>query len=141
MECVAKSANFLFTCSLSIFFSETANITAFITNPSTPSYAVQGQSFTLEWTYTLDGTVLFAQFSIITRSGSELLIGKKFGLGVITLQPEYQAQFRAQATNTRAELNILAVQRSDETTYKVTVFPTGAGSLVQSVFVVVNCKY
>ena len=141
MECVAKSANFLFTCSLSIFFSETANITAFITNPSTPSYAVQGQSFTLEWTYTLDGTVVLAQFSIITRSGSELLIGRKFGLAVITLQPEYQAQFRAQATNTRAELNILAVQRSDETTYKVTVFPTGAGSLVQSVFVVVNCKY
>ena len=98
------------------FFSETANITAFITNPSTPSYAVQGQSFTLEWTYTLNGTVAIAQFSIITRSGSELLIGRKFELGVITLQSEYQAQFRAQATNTRAELNILAVQRSDETT-------------------------
>ncbi|XP_044167458.1 uncharacterized protein LOC114951266 isoform X2 [Acropora millepora] len=118
--------------------SETANITAFITNPSTPSYAVQGQSFTLEWTYTLNGTIAMAQFSIITRSGSELLIGRKFGLGVITLQPEYQAQFRAQATNTRAELNILAVQRSDETTYKVTVVSTGAGSLVQSVVVVVN---
>ena len=102
---------------------------------------MQGQSFTLEWTYTLDGTVAFAQFSIIKSNGSELLIGRKSGLGVITLQPEYQAQFRAQATNIRAELNILAVQRSDETTYKVTVVPTSGGSLVQSVVVVVNCKY
>ena len=100
-----------------------------------------GQSFTLQWTYTLDGTVGFASFSIITSSGRELLIGKKFGPGVITVQPEYQARFRAQATNTRAELNILAVQRSDETRYRMNVIPTGSGSLIQSVVVIVKCKY
>lgn len=93
------------------------------------------------WIYTLDGTVGFAQFSIITDSGSELLIGKRFGPGVITVEPEYQSRFRAQATNTRAELNIFAVQRSDEGTYRMNVFPTGSGSLVQSVVLIVSCKY
>ena len=93
------------------------------------------------WTYTLDGTVGLAQFNIITDSGSGLLIGKKFGPGVITVQPEYQSRFRAQATNTRAELNIFAVQRSDEATYRMNVLPTGSGSLVQLVVLIVSCKY
>ncbi|XP_015755460.1 PREDICTED: fibroblast growth factor receptor 3-like [Acropora digitifera] len=117
---------------------ETANHTAFITKSSNPSYAVEGQTFTLQWTYTLDGTVGFASFSIITSSGSELLIGKKFGPGFITIQPEYQSRYRAQATNTRAELNILVVQRSDETTFRLNVSPTGTGTLLQLVVVIVN---
>ena len=89
--------------------------------------------------YTLDGAVGFSQFTIVT-GGSELLIGKKFGPGVIHVKPEYQPRFRARATKTRAELSILAVQRSDERTYRVNVVPTGAGSLVQSADIIVNCK-
>ena len=91
------------------------------------------------WTYTLDGAVGLSQFTIVT-DGSESLIGKKFGPGVITVEPEYQARFRARATKTRAVLSILAVQRSDEATYRVNVVPTGVGFLVQSVIVIVNCK-
>ncbi|XP_074634709.1 uncharacterized protein LOC141893220 isoform X2 [Acropora palmata] len=53
--------------------SETAT-TAFSTTPSVPSYAVEGMNFTLEWTYTLDGSVSFTQFF----NGSEL-IGKRSG--------------------------------------------------------------
>ena len=39
-------------------------------------------------------------------------------------------------------MNIVAAQRSDETTYGVNVVTTltGAGSLVQSVVVIVNCN-
>ena len=120
---------------------ETANITAFINKSPSPSYAVEGQSFTLKWTYTLDGTVGFAQFSIITSWGSESVIGQRFGPGVITVQPKYQSRFRAHATNTRAELSIIAVQRSDETVYRMNVLPTGSGSIVQLVVVIVKCKY
>ena len=118
----------------------TANITAFIAMSSSPSYAVEGQNLPFEWTYSLDGVVGAAAFFIIASSGIEILIGKKFGPGVIIVEREYQTRFRAQATNTRAELNILAVQRSDETTYGVNVVPTGARSLVQSVVLIVNCK-
>ena len=110
-----------------------------MTKPSSPSYAVEGQNLTLVWTYTLDGAVGFSQF-IIDTGGRGLLIGKKFGPGDITVEPEYQARFRASATKARAELSILVVQRSDERTYRVNVVPTGAGSLVESVDVIVNCK-
>ena len=102
---------------------------------------MEGENLTLVWTYTLDGTLGFSQFTIVPRSGSELLVGSKYGPGVITVQPQYQSRFKAQVTNTRAELNILAVQRSDETTYRVNFNPTGAGFLVQSVAVIVSCKY
>jgi len=120
---------------LAILFSSLES--AFIKKPSSPSYAVEGQNLTLAWTYTLDGAVGFSQFTIVT-GGNESLIGKKFGPGVIRVEPEYQARFRARATKTRAELSILAVQRSDERTYRVNVVPTGAGSLVQSVDIIVN---
>ena len=124
-----------------LFFPGTASITAIISNPSNRSYATEGQNLTLVWTYTLDGAVALAQFNIITESGSGLLIGKRFGPGVITVEPEYQVRFRAQATDTRAELNIFAVQRSDEATYRLNVIPTGSGSLVQLVVLIVSCKY
>ena len=101
---------------------------------------MKGQNLTLAWTYALDGRVGFSQFTIVTTGGNESLIGKKSGPGVIRVEPEYQARFRARATKSGAELSILAVQRSDERTYRVNVVSTGADSLVQSVVVIVNCK-
>ena len=101
---------------------------------------MKGQNLILAWTYTLDGRVDSSQFTIVTTGGNESLIGKKFGPGVIRVEPEYQARFRARATKTEAELSILAVQKSDERTYRVNVVSTGADSLVQSVVVIVNCK-
>ena len=93
-------------------------------------------NFTLEWTYTLDGSVGFAQFF----NGTEL-IGKRFGSGNITTNPKYQARLRAQVTNTRAELTIHLVERSDQSTYRVNVAPTAFGSLTDNVPVTVHCKY
>ena len=97
-------------------------------------------NFTLEWTYTLDGSVGFAQFFNVSVNGSEL-IGKRFGPGNITTNPKYQARFRAQVTNTRAKLTILLVERSDQSTYGVSLAPTGFGSLTDDVPVTVQCKF
>lgn len=102
---------------------------------------MEGQNFTLEWTYILDGTIRFAQIAIISLSESELIIARKLGPGITTLQPEYQARLRARATNTRTELTILALQRSDEATYKVAISPKGNGALQQLVVVTLKCKY
>lgn len=124
-------------------FPETANITAFITQPSSPSYTVEGQTLNFVWTYTLASTVGLAKFIIVSSNGTELPIGGRFGPGVITVNPEYQARFRAQATNTRAELSILAVQRSDQATYRMEIFPEDNNEKVLefNVVVIVNCKY
>ena len=135
----------MFICSL--YFarlyvsSETAFITTVITKPPSPSYAVEGQNVTLEWTYTLDGSVGSAMFSISNGDGSELVIGKRFSPGIINFKPKYQERFRAETTDTRAELTILAVQRSDEETYRVNILPFGYGSISEEVILVVNCKY
>ena len=129
---------------LFVFFnvsSETANITAVITKSPSPSYAVEGQNLTLEWTYTVDGSVGSAKFVIVNDDGSELVIWKSFSSGIINIKPEYQERFKAKATDTRAELTILAVQRSDEETYKLDILPTGYGSILEKVILVVNSKY
>ena len=61
------------------------------------------------WTYTLDGAVGAAAFPIIVSSRIEIYTyWKEIGPSVITVEPEDQAQFRTQATNIRAELNIRA---------------------------------
>ena len=102
---------------------------------------MEGQNVTLECTFTLNGSVGSAKVAIVNSDGTELLIGKKFGLGVITVEPNYQPRFRAQATDTRAKLTILAVQRSDAGTYRFNVLPTGVGSILVKVILDVSCKY
>ena len=110
-----------------------------MTKPSDPSHALEGRDFTLEWIYTLDGTIGSAQVFNVSVSGRES-VGKTFGPGNLTFDPKYQAGFRGQATNTRVVLTILAVQRSDGTKYQVNVVPTGTGGLQDEVTVIVQCK-
>lgn len=129
---------------LFVFFnvsSETANITAVITKPPTPSYAVEGQNLNLDWTYTVDGSVGSAKFAFVNDDGSELVFWKSFSPGIGNMKPQYQERFKAKATDTRAELRILSVQRSDEETYKLNILATGDGSILEEVTLVVNCKY
>ena len=94
------------------------------------------------WTYTLASTVGLAKFIIVSSNGTESSIGHRFGTGVITVKPKYQTRFRAQATNTTAELRILAVQRSDQATYRMEIFPSDDSEkgLEFNVVVIVNCK-
>ena len=115
-------------------------MTIFTSTPVSPIYVLEGQNLTLRWTYTLDGTVGFAQFFNASCSGPNAAIGRIFGPGIITMEPKYQGRFTGHVTNTRAELTILSAQRSDQSTYKISVFPTGSGSLVHQVDVFVQCK-
>ena len=102
---------------------------------------MEGKNFALEWSYTLDGTVGSAKFAIVNDDGSDLNIGTSFGPGAVTVQAQFQARFKAHVTDTRARLTILAVQISDEGTYKLNILPTGDGSISEQVILVVNCKY
>ena len=102
---------------------------------------MEGKNFTLEWNYILNDTISSAQYVIVKGHGSDSLIGWRFGPGYVTVQGGFQARFRANVTVTRTQLTILAVQRSDEGSYKLTILPTGAGSISELVTLVVNCKY
>ncbi|XP_067033062.1 fibroblast growth factor receptor 1-like isoform X2 [Acropora muricata] len=111
--------------------------TKFVVTPSSPSYAVEGQDFLLEWTYTLSGGVGLVQFFNVTESGTDS-IGVRFGPGIISSTPKYAARFRAQATSTRAELRILAVQLSDEGTYQLNLLSSHTTSISNNVKVIVQ---
>ncbi|XP_068685566.1 fibroblast growth factor receptor 2-like [Montipora foliosa] len=116
---------------------ETAT-TAFNAQPLTPSHAVEGDNFTLEWTYTLDGgTFVVAQFFNGTGSGADV-IGRARAPGSISVEQKYEGRFRGEATNTRAELTIIAVQRSDEGAYRMNVVPDGSGNLEDTVEIFVQ---
>ncbi|XP_015777420.1 PREDICTED: protein CEPU-1-like isoform X2 [Acropora digitifera] len=129
---------FLLTILFSSHESGTANITAVITKSLSPSYAVEGQNITLEWTYTLDGSVGSAMFILVYDNQSEEIISKRFRPGAMNFALKYFERFKGEATDTRAELTILAVQRSDEETYKLVILPTGDGSVSEEVILVVN---
>ena len=102
---------------------------------------MEGKNFILEWKYTLDGTISYVQFVTVNDDGTDTNIARGWSPGIITALGVFQARFRAQATDTRAELTVLAVQISDERTYKLNILPTGVGSISEQVILVVNCKY
>lgn len=118
---------------------ETAT-SAFVFTPPNPSYAVEGEDFTLKWNYTLDSSLAAVSFSNITGSGYDT-IGSRVGAGKINSTQKYEARFRAQATNNRAELKILAVQLSDEGTYKLTVVSSSATFISNEAKAIVQCEY
>lgn len=118
---------------------ETAT-TAFLFTPANPSYAVEGKDFTLKWNYTLDGNLNAVSFSNVTGSGYDT-IGSRVGAGKINSAQKYEARFRAQATNNRAELKILAVQLSDEGTYKLAVVSSTPTFISNEAKVIVQCEY
>ncbi|XP_074633148.1 hemicentin-1-like isoform X3 [Acropora palmata] len=116
--------------------TETAT-TALVLRPANPSYAVEGTNFTLKWNYALDGSLSAVQFSNVTGTGDDP-IGSRVGPGTINSKRKYEARFRAQAESTRAELTILAVQLSDEATYKLSVVSSQATFIWDSVRVIVH---
>ena len=117
----------------------TATITCLV-RPSSPCYAVEGKNFTLVWNYTLDGSLNAVQFSL-AAGGRVDSIGSRIGAGEINSTQKYEARFRAQATSTRAELIILSVQLSDEGTYQLNLASDYPTLTLDSVKVIVHCKY
>ena len=125
---------------MTLFPSPETATSAFVFIPPNPSYAVEGKDFTLKWNYTLDSSLNVVRFSNVTGGGDDS-IGSRNGPGKINSTQKYAARFRAQATNNRAELTILAVQLSDEGTYKLTLVSSTPTFISNEAKVIVNCKY
>ena len=122
------------------FLALQAAVTEFTSKPSNPFFVMEGQDISLVWSYTLDGSLFFAKFTNVTGGGNDE-IGKKSSPGSITPRPNYQARFRAEVSNTQAQLRILSVQISDQGEYELDISATGVGSLEHVVEVIVQCKY
>ena len=125
---------------MTLFPSPETATSAFLFTPPNPSYAVEGKDFTLKWNFTLDSSLNVVRFSNATGGGDDP-IGSRAGPGKINGTQKYAARFRAQVASTRAELTILAVQLSDEGTYKLTVVSSSAAFISNEAKVIVHCKY
>ena len=84
--------------------------------------------------------MFLAQFFNVTGGGN-VRFGKTLGTGNITIASEYQGRFSGQVTNTKAELTILKMQRSQQLTCRFLLNPTGSGILTSDVEIIVQCKY
>ena len=115
-----------------------AAVTAFTSKPPNPTFAVEKQGISLVWRYTLDGTLTLAKFSTVTDAS--VLIGKAVSVGSVNVKSSFQDRFRADASNTQAQLTILEVQRSDQGKYEFDITPSGSGTLRHVVEVIVQSK-
>ena len=116
-----------------------AAVTTFTSKPPNPTFVVEKQDISLVWRYTLDGTLALAKFSNVTGAG--VLIGKAVSVGSVNLELSFQDRFRAEVSNTQAQLTILAVQTSDQGKYEFDITPSGSGTLDHVVEVIVQSKY
>ncbi|XP_068686979.1 intercellular adhesion molecule 5-like isoform X2 [Montipora foliosa] len=134
---LASSSVFLqLVAFLRFVLTETAT-TQFIVKPQSPSFVVEGQNFTLRYSYTLNGGLGLVQFFKGTGPDADV-IGKTFVAGDIPVEQNFQARYKAFATSTYAEMTIVGVQRSDQGTFQLAVAPTGSGSLSHYVKLVVH---
>jgi len=118
-------------------FSEPA-VTAFSSlKPFKPSFVREWENITLKWNYTIDGSIGQALFSYATDNS---VIAAKFGDGDVTVASEYQERFRADISNTLAQLTILTVQRSDGGRYRFSLTSTKVDAITDEVELKVHCK-
>ena len=91
--------------------------------------------------YTLDGSLIAVRFSNVAGTGDDA-IGSRVGPGKINTTEKFEAQFRAQAESTGADLTIQAVKLSDQGKYQLTVVSGVSGAFISDrVKVIVQCKY
>ncbi len=110
--------------------------------PSNPSYVKAGDNVTLKWNYTINpvhGSLGLAKFSNVT-DGVNVAIATKFLDGGVTVAAGFQERFRADISDTLAQLTILTVQRSERGKYEIEITATNAVSITAAVELVVQCK-
>lgn len=121
-----------------MFFCLEAAVTTLTATPLDPSFAIETRDLTLVWEYTLDGSVLFAQFLNVTGAGSGERIARQASQGGnVAVEAKYQDRFTVVITNSRASLKIRGVQSSDQGKYQFSLSPTGSGNILHEVEVIV----
>ena len=122
-----------------MFFCLEATLTTLTATPPDQSRAIETRDLTLVWEYTLDGSVLFAQFLNVTGGGGGERIARQASQGGnVAVEAKYQDRFTVVITNSQASLKIRGVQSSDQGKYQFSLSPTGSGNILHEVEVIVE---
>lgn len=121
-----------------MFFCPEAAVTTLTASPPDPSFSIETRDLTLVWEYTLDGSVLFAQFLNVTGGGSERIARQVSEGGSVNVEAKYQDRFTVVITDSQASLKIRGVQSSDQGKYRFNLSPTGQGDILHEIEVIVQ---
>ena len=114
-------------------------MTTLTATPPDPSFAIETFDLILVWEYTLDGSVLFAQFVNFTGSASGERIARQLSQGgSVNVEAKYQDRFTVAITDSQASLKIRGVKSSDQGQYRFSLSPTGSGNIRHEVEVIVQ---
>ena len=114
-------------------------MTTLTATPPDPSFAIETFDLILVWEYTLDGSVLFAQFVNFTGSASGERIARQLSQGgSVNVEPKYQDRFTVAITDSQASLKIRGVISSDQGQYRFSLSPTGSDNIRHEVEVIVQ---
>lgn len=114
-------------------------MTTLTATPPDPSFAIETFDLILVWEYTLDGSVLFAQFVNFTGSASGERIARQLSQGgSVNVEAKYQDRFTVAITDSQASLKIRWVKSSDQGQYRFSLSPTGSGNVRHEVEVIVQ---
>lgn len=105
--------------------------------PCNPTLVREWDNITLKWNYTIDGSFGQAQFFNATDN---VPVAAKFGAGDVIVASGYQERFKADISNTLAQLTILTVQRSDSGRYRLTLTSSKIVAISDEVELKVQCK-
>ena len=83
-----------------MFFCLEAAVTTLTATPPDRSFAIETRDLTLVWEYSLDGSVLFAQFLNVTGGGSGERIARQVSQGGnVIVEAKYQDRLTVLITN------------------------------------------
>ena len=119
---------------------------SFLSTPSSPLYPVENYNITLQWTYTLDGSLLDDIEVIFTPdspSPTAQRVARYRSGGTTQVASDVQDRFVFSLTDSQSTMTILRSQRSDSGTYELTVTPDDfvSTTIKDSVKISVKCKY
>ena len=104
---------------------------------SSPLHVVEGESVTLEWTYNLHG-VAFYQTTLRFQGGAVLT---KTQGGAAFISSRFRGRITENITESFASVKFLSINRTDSSTYVLTVFNDDGLEKRDTVELQVQCKF
>ena len=128
------------------FFFGKEQAASFTSTPSSPLYPAENDNITLQWTYTLDGSLLDEVEVIFTPDSPSLFaqrVARYRSGGTTQVASNVQDRFVFNITDIQSTMTILRSQRSDSGRYELIVSPDdfAATTIKDEVKISVKCEW
>ena len=111
-----------------------------ISAPNATVRVLEGESVTLNWTYTLNAGFLLADIRLVSTGAK--VVDKITTGGTVNIYPPYNGRLTADITDTFTFITFLALNRTvDSNTYEFEVRNTANNPDSTTVELIVLCKY